>query len=302
MKFENMDECKVAYLILAHTDAIHLEKLVKAIDYKARIFIHLDAKSRMSDFVGLKLPKSAEFIKERVKVYWGGFSMVKATLNLMKAALTSGEKFSHLVLLSGLDYPIKPSWAIYNFLTNHSNKQFIRFIDMQESPTPQMKRIFHYWFMEPIFPFSFYIDKSIRSILQKLLGLGVFKKPLKNMAPTFGSQWWAITPECASYILQFVVDNPQFVDFYKYSHAPDEHFFHTIVANSSYLNQTDGFQKGIKWPRQMANLHIIYLNKIFNESNFDEIKVSDKYFIRKVMSKKSSRLIELIDKNCLLNP
>ena len=125
---------------------------------------------------------------ERVKVYWGGFSMVKATLNLMKAALTSGEKFSHLVLLSGLDYPIKPSWAIYNFLTNHSNKQFIRFIDMQESPTPQMKRILHYWFMEPIFPFSFYIDKLIRSILQKLLGLGVFKKPLKNMAPPFGSQ------------------------------------------------------------------------------------------------------------------
>lgn len=95
------------------------------------------------------------------------------------------------------------------------------------------------------------------------------------------------------------MDNLQFVDFYKYSHAPDEHFFHTIVANSSYLNQTDGFQKGIKWPRQMANLHIIYLNKIFNESNFDQIKVSDKYFIRKVMSEKSSRLIELLDKKLL---
>lgn len=242
-----MNKCKIAYLIIVHTDAVHLERLVNVIDYKARIFIHLDAKSRMSDFANIKLPKSAEFIINRVRISWGAFSMVQATLNLIKATLDSGEDFSHLVLLSGLDYPIKPSWMIHDFLTNNPNKQFIRFIDMRKSLDPvmdHMERILRYWFWEPFFPLFPTIDKYIRLILLKLfefLRPVIYKQPLKDVIPAFGSQWWALTPECASYILQFLVENPYFLDFYKYSHAPDEHFFHTIVANSPYLAQTDSF-------------------------------------------------------------
>lgn len=294
MRLIPFDEHKVCYLILAHTDPAHLEKLIGCIDYKARAFIHLDAKSNMSDFASIKLPKFAEFIENRVKVYWGGISMVQATLNLIKEAIDSEECFSHLVLLSGLDYPIKSPKLIHDFLVGNPERQFIRFTDLGNSPNPGLDRVSKCWFMEPIFPFL--DDGLLRKFLRRLFSLNVFKKrPIEGMRLAFGSQWWAITPACASYILEFVDKNPSIWSFYRYAHAPDEHFFHTIVANSPYSKQTDGFLEGAKWPHQLSNFHIGYLNKIYDENSFDFIKQSDKLFARKFTSEKSSKLIELID-------
>jgi hypothetical protein len=300
-----MDESKIAYLILAHTDPAHLEKLIHAIDYKARIFIHVDAKSRVEDFAKIKLPHSAKFIENRVRVSWGALSIIRATLNLIIASLNSGEKFSHLVLLSGQDYPIKAPAKIYDFLTQNSQKQFIRFVHMKDSGTPYMERILSYWFWEPFFPafpiFDRYIRLTFLKIFQQFRPV-LFKKPLKDIIPAFGSQWWAITPECAAYIIKFVAENLKFMDFYQYSHAPDEHFFHTIVANSPFLSQTDGFDNRENCgPNSLPNLHLIpvSLNKVHTEIDFDELKMSDKLFVRKLTSKESLILIRLIDNNLL---
>ncbi|BDP94948.1 hypothetical protein EfmGK941_19530 [Enterococcus faecium] len=51
---------------------------------------------------------NVEFLcnKNRVKIYWGGFSIVQAEINLVKRALQN-EKYLKYVLLSGADYPIK---------------------------------------------------------------------------------------------------------------------------------------------------------------------------------------------------
>jgi len=235
---------KIAYLVLAHHDPIHLEKLVKAIDYKAHIFIHLDQKTNIDSYIHIAEMKSVDFISERIKVYWGGFSMIKAILNLIKAALASKENFSHLVLLSGSDYPIKPISTFYDFLKSYPDRQFIKLTNLNKSPEPSERRLTNYWFMDPFQPF--YNDRFFRQLLQKLFHLGVTRKPLSNVLPAWGSQWWAITPECAAFILQYLEQNPAFLNFYKYSHAPDEHFFHTIVTNSPFLQKAGGFREGIR--------------------------------------------------------
>jgi hypothetical protein len=90
---------KTAYLILAHTDPKQLERLTNAINYQARIFIHLDKKANHDEFKDIKLPHTAQIIQDRFKIYWGGISMIKATLSLIKAALNSEDQYSHLVLL-----------------------------------------------------------------------------------------------------------------------------------------------------------------------------------------------------------
>jgi len=322
-----MNTPKIAYLILAHTDPLHLERLVNAIDYRSSIFIHLDKKSEINNFKKIKLPKSAKFINERVPVYWGGISIVKATLNLIKSALNSGEKLSHLVLLSGLDYPIKPTPIFYKFLTQNSQKQFIRLIDLANSRNPGIKRVTKYWFMEPFF-FSCE-NKLIRASIQKLLYVTLSKKIPKNLRLAFGSQWWAITPECASFILRFVNENPSIWEFYQYSHVPDEHFFHTIVANSTFLQEAGGIQKGIKWSHEVSNIMLNFegrnlilddyefledlslnrkptkqrmsqglrdkLGELLTDSSFN---YSSFFFARKFTTEQSS-LIDLIDKNLL---
>jgi len=296
-----MSDCKVAYLILAHTDAPHLAKLVNTLDYRARLFIHLDRKADRTAFDAFHLPPSAEFIPDSVRVSWGAFSIVQATLNLIKAALDSGETFSHLVLLSGQDYPIKSPEAIYRFLTAHPQRQFIRFLDMTTSPNHHMRRIIDYWFWEPWLPAVPAIDRFMRIAMLKIahrLRPLIAKKPLEGITPAFGSQWWAITPDCAAYILQFVADNPRFMKFYRYVHAPDEHFFHTIIANSPYIDQTNGFEDCPHCgPHRLANLHAIAtsLNKVHQVSDFDELRQSHQLFVRKVTSTESSALLARLD-------
>jgi hypothetical protein len=319
---------KIAYLVLAHQDPIHLARLVRAINYNARIFIHLDKKTNHAQYLHIADMPSVEFIADRIKVYWGGISMVKAILNLIKAALASEENFSHLVLLSGADYPIKPVSAFYDFLKSNPDRQFIKFINLNESPNPSKKRLTQYWFMEPLQPF--FNDRFLRRVLQKVFDLGVSRNPPSQMLPTWGSGNWAITPECAAFILDFVEQNPAFLNFYQYAHCPDEHFFHTVIANSPFLQAAGGVRQGIKWPHEVSNLTLNFEGRIFVEHNYEFLedlhfnrpptrqRMSRKlnelmgtslargsfsydsfFFVRKFTTKDSSSLIDRIDKNFL---
>ena len=121
---------KFAYLILAHHQPKQLLRLVKAIyTPNTVIYIHLDLKRDSKPFTTLFARHHLTdvlFIKDRVNVYWGGFSMVKATLNLMqKASADYPYKYYHL--LSGSDFPIKSNEYIARFFSK-SSKEYIGFL------------------------------------------------------------------------------------------------------------------------------------------------------------------------------
>ncbi|GAP97587.1 beta-1,6-N-acetylglucosaminyltransferase [Leptolyngbya sp. NIES-2104] len=289
---------KVAYLILAHTDPLQLQRLARAIDYQADIFIHIDAKSAIEPFRALDLPESATLISERVAISWAGFSMISATLNLMQAALDRNSDYSHFVLLSGVDYPIRSAKVIYQFLVANRDRELIQFFDMRQSPDCYLHHIRYYWFRDALFSYS-KLDKAIRYGLEMLLKPLTRRKIEQSFLPCFGSQWWALTPNCATFILDFLQQHPEVQQAYKYTFAPDEHFFHTIVANSPFLHRSNGLQPFLgRGSAKMANLHLIHptLSKIYDDRDFDEIAGSDKLFVRKVTTEKSSRLLDLIDR------
>ncbi|MFM6155283.1 MAG: beta-1,6-N-acetylglucosaminyltransferase [Sphaerospermopsis kisseleviana] len=319
---------KIAYLVLAYQDPIQLERLVRAIDYQSHIFIHLDKKTNIDKYIHLADMKSVDFISERIKIYWGGFSIVKAVLNLIKFVLDSKENFSHLVLLSGTNYPIKPISTFHDFLQSNPDRQFIKLTHLNESPYPSQKRLTKYWFMESLQPF--YNDRFFRQVLQKLLHLGVTRKPINNMSPAWGCSNWVITSECAVFILQYLEQNPIFMNFYKYAHSPDEHFFHTIIANSHFLEEAGGFREDIRWIHEVSNTTVNFEGRIFVEDDYEFIEdlslnrkpseqrmskelfklmdtsltrgsfsYSSFFFARKFTTEKSSRLLDMIDNNLL---
>lgn len=289
---------KVAYLILAHTDPLHLQRLAQSIEYESDIFIHLDAKSAVEPFLELDLPRSATLIPERVTITWAGFSMISATLNLIQAALNQNDEYSHFVLLSGLDYPIRSARSIHQFLMANRDRELIQFFDMRQSPDCYLHHIRHYWFRDALFSHAT-VDKAVRYGLEILLKPLTRRKIEQSFLPCFGSQWWALTPECAAFILDFLRQHPEVKQAYQRTFAPDEHFFHTIVANSAFLSRSGGLQPFLgRGSAKMANLHLIHptLNKIYEEKDFDEIARSDKLFVRKVTTLKSSRLLDRIDR------
>lgn len=307
MKDTSSTSKPIAYLILAHTDPKQLFELVQSLDYQSRIFIHLDKKSELSVFTRYNYPPSVVFIQDRVRVNWAGFNMITATLNLIKAALNHGGNYSHMVLLSGLDYPIKPVAQIHQFLNSHAEREFIRFLRVEDSPEHYLKIFQRHAFKNPIFPdigipllnrVVTFVDKAIRKVFT-LLVRPYKRRPLQGITPCFGSQWWAITPACASYVLDFVDKNPKFVAYFKTAFGPDEYFFHTIIGNSPFLANATGFQKYEgRGTFRMANLHVIHpsLAYVYTHHDFDELQSSDKFFVRKITSSSSGQLIQRIKK------
>lgn len=289
---------KIAYLILAHSDATHLGALVKSISTCADVYIHLDAKANLSEFAST-CPASAIFIEERVDVAWAGMSMIDALLNLIRAALPFSERYTHFVFITGSDYPIKPEKQISDIFTSAPEREFIKYIDMRDSPEHYLKLITRKQFLEPFIkthnrPLIF-TDKLIRKTLR---ALGIPNKWNNDMIPYFGHTWCALTPSCCEYILNFHTNNPWFYEVNKHTFSPDEHYFHTIVGNSPFNENADGLQtyegRGL-W--RLVNFHLICpsLQKWFSLNDWEEISKSDKLFVRKVNSNTGKELVKKIN-------
>ena len=64
---------KYAYLISAYTEPDTLVHLVNSLDNNADFFIHIDKKTDLKKFQEPLLgKKNVYFVKDRVKVFWGG--------------------------------------------------------------------------------------------------------------------------------------------------------------------------------------------------------------------------------------
>ena len=104
------------YLILAHKSSEQIEKQINALqDEKVTFYIHIDLKSDLNEFKNLERIPNVILIKERVDCIWGDFSIVIATLNLIKNVIKNHND-GFCILMSGNDYPIKSKKVINSFL------------------------------------------------------------------------------------------------------------------------------------------------------------------------------------------
>jgi hypothetical protein len=288
----------IAYLVLCHNDPEQLRRLVLALNIDADFFVHVDQKVNLEPFASQPLPSNVHFCHDRARVYWGGYSIVDATLRLMRQAMACGT-YDRVVLLNGLDYPIKPTSEINRVLieVGSKNREFIRFFDIKscgaEFYLDKARGIYFYdaprWLVNRFYDGRQFLTKSLRRV----------KRPLPpRLVHCFGHMQWAITGACCQYILRFVAENPRFCQFYRYSFAPDEHFFHTVVANSPFCDSAGGVEPFVEFgTARMANLHHIdaSLNKVYKESDFDELARSSKLFTKKLTTNDSGKLLEMID-------
>lgn len=298
-----MKRYKIAFLILAHNDAVHLSRLVNVLKTEASdIYLHIDKKSDMSEFE--LLGDKCFFTQKRFDVAWADISMIDAQMELLATALNQKVDYSHLVFLSGSCYPIKKIDTINQYFLSQKEREFINFIDMRESPDIYLKQIRFKWFFKPFInsdnKFLKFIDKALRKLCTVI--------KMKNdwdekTIPYFGSQWCALTEACARYVLRFHDENKWFRDMNKRTFSPDEHYIHTIVGNSHFLEASGGVQafKG-RGTWRTANYHIIdkSLAKWFTIDDWQEVRDTERLFVRKVRSSDGYELINKID-NELIN-
>lgn len=296
---------KIAYLILAHSDAEHFKRLVNRLNYNCDFYVHVDKKTDITLYKNKVISNSnVYFLENRFKVYWGGFNMIKATKELLNKALISPIDYQRYVLLSGADYPLVSNEKIHAFFEQNKNIEFLRGFNIRKSNSKNyLNQIKCFYFMDT--------NKFLARAIKKLTTYIQLKKPyIKTRNGIFdvyfGSQWWAITQNCARECLEIARNNKEIDKYFKYSFSPDEKYFHTLFFNSSFKEKNIDNGAGIFTERgtwRWANIHHIHpsLSKWYSDEDLNEVFLSKKIFIRKVCTSKSTKLLNLIDSENQIN-
>ena len=229
---------KVAYLILAHNNPRHLQRLLGALfSNSSAFFIHIDRKSTLTDFLNIN-GENVQVSEERIPVYWGDFSMVEATLILLRMSLADQRRFDYFVLLSGTDYPLHPVSYIESFLNSHKGKEFINIVRMPcEAAGKPFYRLTTY---QPS-PGESKIARGMRNLLvtaRIIPKVRDYNSHFPHLVPHGGCEWWALSREACEYVQSFVVNESDVVNFFRNTVCPDESFFQTILGNSPYKART----------------------------------------------------------------
>ena len=278
---------KVAFLMLCHKNPKQINLLLKALKHpQIDVFIHVDSKNEniredieKSDGVYL-LPK-----KDCVDVQWAQFSEVKATLNLLNAAISEGG-YSHYFLISGQDFPLKSIGEIVRFLNERKDENFIdcalikRFEKRNDIYFPRMVIGRRIWqkILKGILVYSTGGWNQTFSIIKRL-------KPA-NVQYYFGSQWWCLNDAMVKWIYNFLENYPEYIKLFKHSLCPDECFFQTLVMNSPFANTTKPYLHYIKWEKGKSSL------KTLTTIDYEELKKAEKLIARKFDINVDAEIIE----------
>lgn len=302
---------KIALLVLAHGDAPLLMRLCNHFRDHA-VFIHVDAKSRDFPVAQFAALDNVVVVEPRIAVHWAGFSMVEATLAMLRSALSQGESFSKFVLISGACYPVKPVSRIAAQFDGDADHNYIRFTEVAAS-SHLPKLVSRHWLMAPLLPDALIArhgglgaaEKTARAALNKLSSY--FPRDFGReigLSPYFGNSWWALSEPCARHVTAFAASHPDYMRAFRTTYATDEIFYHTIIAHSPFAANSDGAQADLAAAtNQAAPLHFVHPSekRLFgtSEADFKLAAATDKLFIRKVSTRDSGALLDRIDRELL---
>jgi hypothetical protein len=240
----------VAFLIQAHSHPSLTARLVDRLcSGQSRIYLNIDARASIGDFAGLER-KDVSFVTDRSPVFWAGFSQVRATLALLRAAHADSAN-EYFVFLSGVDYPIKPLAEIFRFFEGRTDG-YLDYFD--PCATRTSKRQFYnrhrkYQFRDSVW--SNYHGREGRffgllefaKLTSGCMYLANIMMPRKQppVKPYNGSSWWMLHRDFVQYILDSTDDHSELVRHYDNTYAPDEMFFQTLLLNSPLSVRVDPY-------------------------------------------------------------
>jgi hypothetical protein len=287
---------KHAVLIIAHGNFQHLVRLIGKLDSNYQVYIHLDrkqffSKQEMETLTSLLVVKG---IYNRYKINWAGFNMLKAILYLLKKAISDKEN-EYFHLLSGQDYPVKQITAFTNFMEVNRGKEFLEYHTLPyDGWDNRTYRRYEYFFLYDLFNFK---TEKGRLWILKMLRIQMkynLKRQLPNHFETIygGCCWFTLSRKCILYVLEYTREKPSFYQRLKYTFAPEETYFHSIILNSPFKVKVENCSlRYVDWTYRNGN----YPANLSIE-DFEELCTSEAFFARKFDEKVSGELVNMIDK------
>ncbi len=286
---------QICHLILAHKNPEQLKRLAQAITHPScHIFLCIDKKTDETPFRRqLNDIPNIFFIKNRIKVLWGGRSIIMAIVRAIEEIKSSGTSYDFINLISAQDYPIKPMQELVDYLNAHKKKNFISYATEQDEGKKWMEdsraRLNRYHFTD----FNF----KGRYLLQGFLNWLLPPRHHPIFSKFYGgncSTWWILDAECAYFIARTIQKNARLKRYIKFTWGIDEILFPTLIMNSHFASNTENNNfRYIDWSE--GNAH----PKILKTADFDALAQSNDFFARKFDADQDSQILDLIDTRLL---
>jgi hypothetical protein len=273
----------LAYVISAYTNLDQVARLVRLLGGTDAIAVHVDRKTNDREFERLRRDVSGVpevTLLERHACHYGGFGHVRATLKGIDDVLGRLRDFSHLVLLTGQDYPIKPLAEIESFLEQRRDRSYMGTNALPSplwSPRGGLDRVEYR-----------YVHWRGRRV--RLPGRRTFPHGLR---PFGGGAYWCLSRACVEFVARFVGERRDVVRFFRHVDVPDEIFFQTIVMNSELApTVVNDNLRYIDWSRGRRPA-------ILGTDDLDALRASPKLFARKFDTRVDAAVLDAIDMELL---
>lgn len=242
--------------------------------------MHVDRKFDETPF----LCEGAIPLERRVVVNWAGFGIVEASLNWLEQARRRETYHTH-VLLSAQDYPLKPIEEIVAILDAHDRERV-----QIEAPGGDYTWRWRRFHVPDRNGSRGFVDRCRRTLWYR-------DRPVRALPRGFehavGSTYWVLGPQAVDWALGTLRKRPDFVDFFRNTHAPDEMFFQTLFHASPFADRLARNLHWIDWSAGGAH------PKLLLEEDFDRIAASGACFARKFDDRVDGGILDRIDRELL---
>lgn len=168
---------------------------------------------------------------KRHRCEWGTWSLVRASQTASELLLRDFPGVRHVYLASGSCLPLRPVAELEAYLAARPMTDFIESVTIRDVDwtvgglnDERFKLRFPFSWKRHRFLFDRYVE------LQRRLGLK--RKMPKDVVPHLGSQWWCLTRQTLSAILE----DPRRAEidsYFRLVWIPDESYYQTLVRNYS---------------------------------------------------------------------
>ena len=315
---------QVAFLILNHRHPAQLVRLLSALRSQlpdSPIVVHHDAFHGELPSPVIEPFSNTHLLTSGKRIFWGDSSITEVccwSLAWMREHL----EFDWVVLLSAQDYPIKPLAGLGDDLAGNGADAVFRATPISEV-TRAVERVdmrnrylYQYRPARADRPGSLLggVRKSLRRstgglIFALNMAQPLFKiyrlpdgmpyrfgwrarwMPFDESGPCWkGSQWFAMSRGALDYVLTYMADHPEYVDYYRRTMVPDESMIATIVFNSPDLRVANRDVTYTRWANWQSGHP-----DTFRDGDLPELIAAPQYFARKFDLDADARILDDLD-------
>lgn len=285
----------LCFIVLAHTAPEQVGRLISTLtEPGSSVILHVDSHVDDAPFrraAGRPAGGEVRFNPRRFHSGWGQYGLVDATVTSLELALEAFD-FSHVILLSGLDYPITSAHAREEFFLAAGDKSYVSWSGGEPGAEVDRSRNERWYWngdMHRLRTRYYWVAGRSIPMPNKWLPFIPAARPPKGLTPYQGSQWWNLHRTAAEYCVRYLRENPKLVRFFRHTLIPDEFVFQMALLNSSLgdsvVNEDLRF---MSW--------VVDHPKLLGPSDLDTVFLpSKKLFARKFDERETPGILDLLD-------